>query len=107
MTMDYDDTERCGSCGHPAAMECGCSCCGTEDSEPAHPGAAFAIWHAWPVFLARYYVHRTWDDLPGPTWVKALLIVACVAIPGPADELALIGITRICRTWRAHRARTA
>ena len=102
--MDFDDSERCGSCGHPASMECGCGCCGNENDEPAPSGIAFAVWHAWPVFLARYYVRRTWDDLPGPWPVKALLIVACAAIPGPADEIALVAITRACRAWRARTA---
>jgi len=59
------------------------------------------IWHAWPVYVTRYYIRRTWDDLPGPWWVKTLLIAVCLAIPGPQDEIALIAITRICRAWRA------
>ena len=100
--MDYDDSERCGSCGHRPG--CLCSCCGNEDEQPVSRAAAFSVWHAWPVFLARYYIRRTWDDLPGPWPVKALLIVACAAIPGPADEIALVAITRACRAWRARTA---
>ena len=25
-----------------------------------------AVWDLWPVYVARYYARRTWDDLPGP-----------------------------------------
>jgi hypothetical protein len=56
---------------------------------------------SWPVYAARWYLRRMWDDLPGPAWCKALLIVACLAIPGPVDEIALIAITAGCRRWRA------
>jgi hypothetical protein len=59
-----------------------------------------SLWHAWPVFLVRYYVKQTWDDLPGPWWIKVGLVVVCLAIPGPQDEIALIALTRICRAWR-------
>jgi hypothetical protein len=39
----------------------------------------------WAWFLARFYAARLWRDLPGPWPVKVVLIVACVAIPGPFD----------------------
>jgi hypothetical protein len=63
--------------------------------------AALAAWHSWPAFLARYYVRQAWDAMPGPWPVKAALVALCFAIPGPWDELALIGLTRACRAWRA------
>jgi hypothetical protein len=63
-----------------------------------------AIWHSWLVFLARYYLRQTWDDLPGPWPVKIALCAVCLAIPGPQDELALIALTRLCRMWRARQA---
>jgi hypothetical protein len=61
------------------------------------------LWNLWPVYLVRFYVRQTWDDLPGPAPVKLALVVVCVAIPGPQDELALIAFTRLCRLWRARR----
>ena len=69
--------------------------------------AALRLWHSWPAFLARYYLRQTWDDLPGPWWVKVPLIVICLAIPGALDELALIALTRACRVWRARRQAAA
>lgn len=66
-----------------------------------------AAWHSWPVYLARYYVRQTWRDMPGPTPAKVALVVICLAIPGPQDELALIALTRVCRAWRARQERQA
>lgn len=66
-----------------------------------------ALWNLWPVYVARYYARRTWDDLPGPAWVKVALIVACLLIPGQLDEIALIALTRACRRWRARQAGAA
>lgn len=59
-----------------------------------------AVWHSWPVYLARYYAKQTWRDMPGPAPVKIALVVACLLIPGPQDELLLIAFTRACRAWR-------
>lgn len=67
------------------------------------PGALAAAWHCWPAFLARYYIRQTWDDMPGPRWVRLALVIICIAIPGPQDELILIGLTRVFRAWRARR----
>lgn len=61
------------------------------------------LWHSWPAYVARYYVRRLWDDLPGPAWVKVLLIIACLACPGPLDEIALVALPRACREWRKRR----
>ena len=60
-----------------------------------------ALWNLWPVYVARYYARRAWDDLPGPWWVKVLLIAVCLAIPGQLDEVALIAVTAYCRRRRA------
>ena len=54
-------------------------------------------WHSWPVFLARHYLKETWDGMPGPWPVKLLLVVVCLAIPGPQDEILLILITQALR----------
>jgi hypothetical protein len=65
------------------------------------------VWDAWPVYVARYYARRTWDDLPGPWPVKVALILVCVAIPGQLDEIALIALTRACRKHRARQLSAA
>jgi hypothetical protein len=57
----------------------------------------------WAWFLVRFYAVRLWRDLPGPWPVKVVLIVACVAIPGPFDEVALVALPRVCRAWRNRR----
>lgn len=57
----------------------------------------------WWAFLAARYARSVWDSLPGPWPVRVALVVACMAIPGPADELALVAITAGCRAWRARR----
>ena len=60
---------------------------GTEPGEPA------PLLPAWLRTAARWTARKIaglWRALPGPWWVKAPLIVVCLAIPGPLDELALI-----------------
>lgn len=59
------------------------------------------LWDTWPAFLARYYLARTWRDLPGPWPVKVALLALCLAIPGPFDELALIALPGALRKLRA------
>jgi hypothetical protein len=44
-----------------------------------------------------------WAALPGPTWVKALLVVACLLIPGPFDEIACIALAGYLAARRAAR----
>ena len=68
------------------------------------PGLLAGLWQLWPVFLARYYVRQTWRDLPGPVPVKVALVVICLAIPGPQDELILLALVKVCRAWRARQA---
>lgn len=57
---------------------------------------AYAVWH--------FVVKQTWKDLPGPAPVKVALLLICLAIPGPQDELLLIAFTRVCRAYRARQA---
>jgi hypothetical protein len=40
-------------------------------------------------------VAQLWHALPGPTWVKVALLVVCLAIPGPGDEIALLAVAGI------------
>jgi hypothetical protein len=67
--------------------------------------------------LARWYwlwvkagARRIWDDLPGPWYVKILLIVITqVVIPGPLDDAVILLGPRIARKviarYRARRTR--
>lgn len=57
----------------------------------------------WWAFLAGRYARQLWDSLPGPWPVRVALVAACLAIPGPADELALAAIVAACRARQARR----
>lgn len=46
----------------------------------------------WWAYVVRYEAREMWRALPGPWPVKVLLIIACQAIPGPFDEVAVIAI---------------
>ncbi len=67
-----------------------------------------AVWYAYAVWFT---VLEMWRDLPGPWWVKLLLVAVTVAIPGPQDELLLLAVIKVCRVWRkrqrASKARAA
>lgn len=51
----------------------------------------------WWAYVVRYEAREAWRALPGPWPVKVLLIVACQAIPGPLDEIALVALSA---AWR-------
>ena len=55
---------------------------------------------SWWGYVLRYEARELWRALPGPWWVKALLITVCLAIPGPADEVILLGAISLCRARR-------
>ena len=61
------------------------------------------VWHSWPVYCARDALRRAWAGLPGPWWVKILLIAACQLIPGGFDEWALLAGTAAWRKYRTRR----
>ena len=46
----------------------------------------------WWAYVLRYEAREVWRALPGPWWVRVLLVAVCVAIPGPADEIALVAV---------------
>jgi hypothetical protein len=54
----------------------------------------------WPVFVAYDFVRQTYRELPGPAWVKISLVVICLAIPGPQDEMLLVALPKICKLAR-------
>jgi len=57
----------------------------------------------WWAFVLRYEAREMWRALPGPWWVKVLLIVVCLAIPGPQDEIALALVVAAFRKRQARR----
>ncbi len=57
----------------------------------------------WWVFVLRYEAREMWRALPGPWWVKVLLIVITQAIPGPQDELVLLAVVAAFRKRQASR----
>ncbi len=61
---------------------------------------------SWYALWLRKAVKDTYNGLPGPWWCKVLLIVICLAIPGPQDEILLIAVTAIYRAYRARRRQT-
>jgi hypothetical protein len=58
---------------------------------------AYAFWY--------FGIKLTWDSMPGPVWVKVLLVTACVAMLGPQDEIVLMAILALCRRIRARKER--
>lgn len=58
----------------------------------------------WYSYVLAYYARQLWRMLPGPLPVKILLIVVCLAIPGPLDELALIAFPAIMHRIRKRKA---
>ena len=58
---------------------------------------------SWWVFVLRYEAREMWRALPGPWWVKVLLIVITQAIPGPQDELVLLAVVAAFRKRQASR----
>lgn len=60
----------------------------------------------WARAVWTFGIKPTWNGLPGPWWVRVVLVAVCLAIPGPQDELLLIAITAACRRYRAARATT-
>lgn len=59
---------------------------------------SFALYAVW------FAMKKLFMSLPGPVWVKAILIVLCIAIPGPLDEIVLVALPVVCRKLRARRA---
>ena len=58
----------------------------------------------WWAFVLKYEARELWRALPGPWWVKVLLILVTQAIPGPQDEILLLLVVAAFRKYRARRA---
>lgn len=58
-------------------------------------------------YVLWFYARQTFMALPGPIWVKCLLVVICLAIPGPQDELVLIALTAAARRYRVRHPHTS
>jgi hypothetical protein len=64
-------------------------------------GRAVADVAGWWWYVAKATARGLWDGLPGPWPVKVLLVVACTAIPGALDEIALLALVAWARRRKA------
>lgn len=55
----------------------------------------------------KFAIKSIWDSLPGPWYVKLILIIITQAIPGPQDELLLFAIMALFRYIKKRRAARA
>jgi hypothetical protein len=62
---------------------------------------------AWWVYVIRYEARELWKALPGPWWVKVLLIVALNAIPGQVDDLIFLAVLSAFRKRQARKVKTS
>jgi len=58
----------------------------------------------WYWLAMRLTALDLWNALPGPWWVKVLVLVITQVIPGPQDELLLLAVVAVCRKIKARRA---
>jgi hypothetical protein len=64
---------------------------------------ALSLW-----FLARLALAELWRTIPGPRWVKVIVMavfIACLIMPGQADEIVLIALIRLAR-WTVDRVQS-
>lgn len=60
----------------------------------------------WWTYAAIYAARAIWDELPGPWWMKIiLLIVTQILIPGPIDDVALMLIIAAVHAIRRYMVR--
>lgn len=62
---------------------------------------------AWYWLAVRWEARDMWRALPGPWWVKVIILVITQAIPGPQDEILLFAVLAILRARKARKARAA
>jgi hypothetical protein len=62
-------------------------------------------WWTWAVI---FYARAIWDDLPGPWWMKVIiLIVTQILLPGPIDDIGVLLLIAGVRAFRRYLARRA
>ena len=59
---------------------------------------------SWWAYVLRYEIREMWRALPGPWWVKVLLIAVMLAIPGQLDEFLFLAVLGAFRKRQARRA---
>lgn len=62
---------------------------------------------SWWAYVIRYEAREMWRALPGPWWVKVLLIAVLAAIPGQLDEFLFLAVLAAFRKRRARRGELA
>lgn len=72
---------------------------------------AYAQWYAaWLLWSAQQFLKELWLSIPGPLWVKLIIcaiLLACLAIPGPFDEMFIIALIKAGHKYRTRRALSA
>ena len=61
----------------------------------------------WTARKVAAYVKAQWRALPGPTWVKVLIIGIAIAEVGPFFEFGLLAFTNVRSALQARKARRA
>lgn len=66
---------------------------------------------AWLWWWAKDMIRELWRQIPGPVWVKVIVMtvfVVALIFPGQADEIVIIGLIRFARwsidKWHARHA---
>lgn len=61
----------------------------------------------WYAYVLWYEARELWRAMPGPWYVKLLLIAVCSLIPGPGDEIGIILLTAYMRRRRNRKLRSS
>ena len=61
----------------------------------------------WTARKVAGYVRAQWRALPGPTWVKVIIIGIAIAEVGPFFEIGLLIFTNVRSALQARKARQA
>jgi hypothetical protein len=73
--------------------------------------ADLTAWYGtWAWWWLREVARDTWNGLPGPLWVKlalCALLLACLAIPGPVDEIIVVCLIKAVGRRSRRRAERA
>lgn len=58
---------------------------------------------SWWAYVVRYEARELWRAVPGPWWVKVLLLAVMLAIPGQLDEVVFFAVLGAIRKRRTRR----
>lgn len=55
---------------------------------------------AWYALMIRIAARMVWDSIPGPWYIKVVLLAVTQVIPGQFDDILIFGAIALYRTWR-------